>query len=436
MRSNLWKGKEHENYCITTKDVELNDIVNNNKKSKDTKNTVKKGKKRGRSSRRRNAKARAIREAVRSLLSGEIHECEGGKDDFNTDETIVNDPATSNSSCDRNRSLPGAIIRRQEERGNKKRKLTMMKESTSSDPEDAKNKEDDGWDDDDARMLTSQLGFVPGNGISVAARLEDLTNIPSKRTSPVDNNTSETDLSSLHNPNALESQYPYLTRLLLSSYDSSNANVKSITNKNHDECTHNQPNSTLPSSPSLHKSSNTNSAWMQPLVLKLYPLVNRDESSGHKSQTRKFKSRKRGQPDQGLNKNEQTKEGETEIVSNATSTLNKIITNSKTIIEPFPTLYWLTHPHLRTLISQLELSQDNNVRIMEQRLLSNHEDKNNTSTTSESSLSSLTPIQQMENAHRSYGRHRWNLLTDDDKENLIKNLKWDDVLGMERGVAG
>jgi hypothetical protein len=69
------------------------------------------------------------------------------------------------------------------------------------------------------------------------------------------------------------------------------------------------------------------------------------------------------------------------------------------IIEPFPTLYWLTSPALRSRVSAIKGSVSNSVSAVETRLRS-------------------SPINAigMERAHSSYGAERWALLTDEDRE--------------------
>ena len=68
-----------------------------------------------------------------------------------------------------------------------------------------------------------------------------------------------------------------------------------------------------------------------PVVLQLYPLAYRRVYEGGKTDGRSFKGRKRM----------------TTIVANSAE--------DEWLIEPFPTIYWLTHPLLHTLVSQLEV---------------------------------------------------------------------------------
>lgn len=88
------------------------------------------------------------------------------------------------------------------------------------------------------------------------------------------------------------------------------------------------------------------------------------------------------------------------------------------IIEPFPTLFWLTCPRLRIQISRLENGKDCNVKQFELKLRNDP-----------------AALQSMKEAHLDYGKMRWDLLTDEDKEE-IQRRGWQNSLGMERGVAG
>jgi hypothetical protein len=88
------------------------------------------------------------------------------------------------------------------------------------------------------------------------------------------------------------------------------------------------------------------------------------------------------------------------------------------LLEPFPTLYWLTHPFLRTLTSKLELGDSHNATILEKRLL-------------------VDPValESMERAHASYGKERWELLTKTDKE-LLVSRNWQGAVGTDKGISG
>lgn len=279
----------------------------------------------GRSSRRRKRKARSILDAAASLVEADAKS------------------SAPDVPADRHITLEGVKIRRKEFRRNN--------------DEDGS---DDSLDRGDEQQLTSQLGFLPGNAVCVAARLSAEF---SQSTTPKDQ------------------------------------------------------------SQQLHA----------PSVVKLYPMVIRDSYHGGKTDGRKFKGRRRGGmrtvDTKSVSTSDATKEVNNSVEENAedfTDQLSKErcwfidsgTTNRSQIIEPFPTLYWLTSPILRSHISQIELSKTHGVQMMEQRL-----------------KSSTHFLEQMARAHNSYGEARWALLTDIDKEEVLKR-GWGDALGVGRGVAG
>lgn len=276
--------------------ISMNPISNANKKSKP-----------GRAARRRKAKERSISEALDQLLSGN-----------HSSLTSSHDNALP---TDRSESLAGVMTLR--------KKLDVNFE-------------------DDERRVVSQLGFFPGNAITIPSRVADL-----------------------------KDKYPQLHSLLLKH------EVKQVDIEN-------------------DKQDN------YPTTLQLYPLAIRNVHLGGK-QGRKFKSRKRGHDEHSVITNssdQNAKEEGLETIENST------------ILEPFPTMYWLTHPILRVLISRIELGNSDNVIELERRL--------------SSSQSNLT---QMKRAHESYGRDRWNLLTDEDVK-YVEQRKWNDAIGICKGVAG
>ena len=119
-----------------------------------------------------------------------------------------------------------------------------------------------------------------------------------------------------------------------------------------------------------------------PLVLKLYPLVLREESDSTKSR----RKRKRQE------------------------------TDTNTLMEPFPTIYWVTHPRIKALISKLELQNLGNQ--FEKRLQQDSQ-----------------AMASMELAHRQYGEERYNTITSKDWE-WIRQRKWEAAFAKTRGVAG
>jgi hypothetical protein len=87
------------------------------------------------------------------------------------------------------------------------------------------------------------------------------------------------------------------------------------------------------------------------------------------------------------------------------------------VLEPFPTLYWLTHPLLRILVSQLEVEGWG--RQLEERLRND-----------------AMAQQSMRKAHAHYGSYRYQLLTEEDLQ-LLKERNWEAALCPDtRGVAG
>lgn len=139
-----------------------------------------------------------------------------------------------------------------------------------------------------------------------------------------------------------------------------------------------------------------NSAAAEPVVLKLYPIAVREECSGTTA-GRYHKARKR---------TKQTKD-----IAEKSGAFS-----DKHLIEPFPTMYWVTSPRLRILISRLEL-ESFGVKLKE-KLDSNAES-----------------LESMKLAHAGYGKGRKELLSDSDTA-LILERKWESAFAETRGVAG
>mmetsp|Transcript_20644 Transcript_20644/g.44844 ORF Transcript_20644/g.44844 Transcript_20644/m.44844 type:complete len:463 (-) Transcript_20644:147-1535(-) len=354
----------------------------------------------GKCARRRKRKAQAILDAAAAATSG-----------GHVEAGVEGTTATTAVPSDRGYTLEGVKVRRREERRKRRCTVTHHVAADGSSLEEAhhddvvvETKEDDDasslLDPKDEVALQSQLGFIPGNAVCVAARL-------SKELSM---NTS------------------------------------------------NQEDS-------------------PPSVVKLYPMVVRESYHGGKSDGRAFKGRRRG----GMRVEDKMKDDDSggatgskgdceddhdqkasevgtassdnhattdecknerawvvEPSSNVDKSTDKVndgdtTTNNnnqqerhpeqqpdppRQIIEPFPTLYWLTSPLLRTQISKLEISKDHNVPTMEKRL-----------------RSSPSNLRQMERAHKSYGTKRWELLTPEDQTNILSR-GWKAALDDTRGVAG
>lgn len=181
-----------------------------------------------------------------------------------------------------------------------------------------------GWNSEDEQTLVAQLGYIPGNAIRIACRMDHVLR-------------------------------------LLQQLPCTDAN--------------------------------------DPVVLQLYPLVLREEYKGGKVGDRKFKARKR--------LCETSKEPQDD---------DKDL-GPRQLLEPFPTVFWLTHPLLRIMISRLEL--DGFGGIVEKRLAAKPE-----------------YLETMKQAHLAYGRERAATLTAEDW-NLVKTRKWESAFDISsRGVAG
>ena len=96
--------------------------------------------------------------------------------------------------------------------------------------------------------------------------------------------------------------------------------------------------------------------------------------------------------------------------------INSRYTNCSSIT-PFPTMYWLTCPHISKAISELE--RNGYVKIFEERIINNSE---------------LTNIWY--NVHEEYANERWNLLTINDQEYLSKERSSMKDILQYSGVAG
>lgn len=95
--------------------------------------------------------------------------------------------------------------------------------------------------------------------------------------------------------------------------------------------------------------------------------------------------------------------------------------NMNMLVEPFPTIHWLTNPMLRTLISQLEV--DGCGMIYTQRLLllsssnssNDHQDDNDNNRDNINNNDNSSYIKQFYYAHYLYGKERYDILTKDDR---------------------
>jgi hypothetical protein len=163
-----------------------------------------------------------------------------------------------------------------------------------------------------------------------------------------------------------------------------------------------------------------------PLVLQLYPLVQRNQVDG--KSTKWARKRTIRQPQSSSSSSQQP--NETTVTVDQEDESSSVVpdnsnVNDKDLQEPFPTIYWLTHLRLQALISQLELDH---VHIeYEQRLqlsaVSVDENNNDNNHCFES----------MKRAHASYGQERRLLLTELDCQ-VIHDNHWEAAFAT--GVAG
>lgn len=217
----------------------------------------------------------------------------------------------------------------------------------------------------DGPILVSQLGYMPGNAVGVVGRCKDL-----------------------------ETLYPCLYKML----------------KIVDE---QQRSSFMGAMKGASSQPNNKDNLSPPTVLQLYPLALRSVFVGGKAQGRKFKSRKRGRHEDILMATHSTEQTQLQ----------------PQLEEPFPTIYWLTHPFLKTLVSQLEIGSTNNVTEIQRRLKSSND-----------------YLSCMKLAHECYAKQRWDLLTDQDRDRISQQSqdtnmsckdKWiAEAIGSKRGVAG
>ena len=146
-----------------------------------------------------------------------------------------------------------------------------------------------------------------------------------------------------------------------------------------------------------------------PLVLKLYPLVYRDETDGTKSR-RKRRQRKE--------ENNCLAETSTKPSGDNNNNKKKKKKRNPPLMEPFPTIYWVTNPRIKALISKLELEKMG--LELEQRL-----------------KESANDLESMKKAHQEYGNERLELITSSSKDwKWIQEKGWEPAFASSRGVAG
>ena len=311
----------------------------------------------------------------------------------------------------------------------------------------------------DRHDLIHQLGYLPGNALRIVARLQDAF--------------SSDDLQRLVAAAAMVTTKMKTRTATQGESDGAKDTASSNTDGNSKLSNDSDNHSTTDKSGTTIATTNCNdmqanerkkkamasmiqTMMKEPLVIKLYPLVLRDESSSTK---RRRKRRREETEDDSTDRHnggssanktpaaDSTSAGTTGTNDGATSSAAGTVALPQTtpLMEPFPTIYWVSHPLIKALISKLELDRVN-VQF-EQRLLdeeterkksedshptddatandsnsnSNNNNNNNSGVTSHSS----TPLASMKRAHISYGRERRGLLSSRDME-YVKGRRWYD----------
>jgi hypothetical protein len=145
-----------------------------------------------------------------------------------------------------------------------------------------------------------------------------------------------------------------------------------------------------------------------PVVIQLYPIVYRNPHSGGKAGGKQFKLRKRQKLVLDINDETSLKQPK--------SIQEDVCMVDPMLIEPFPTIYWLTHPLLRCIVSKLEL--EGYGMQLERRLQSD-----------------TAAVRMMQLAHEAYGQERYSYLSASDLQ-LIQSYQWEKAFATSRGIAG
>jgi hypothetical protein len=232
------------------------------------------------------------------------------------------------------------------------------------------------WTKQDNLALMGQLGYVPGNAIQVVCRVKDL---------------------------------------YLQHHCSMEMNLF-------------QQQQTFDSATTTDDDTDNNNNHINnsPVVVQLYPMVYRNPHAGGKSGGKRFKLRKRQKmvlPSTKIDPPNTPLSGVPTTTTATTSTLECTTEKQRNIddsmlVEPFPTIYWLTHPLLRCIVSKLELEGFG--LQLERRL---QDDDSNDA------------VRMMQLAHGAYGQERYQFLSESDRQ-LIQEYHWETAFATSRGVAG
>ena len=272
----------------------------------------------------------------------------------------------------------------------------------------------------DRRDLIRQLGFLPGNALRVVARIEDAfssDDLQKLFAAAAVATEGATPSSNTSNGNSGNNQSTGDTKDTTTA--ATGCNEKSETNEERIK----------------RMASMIQNMMKEPLVIKLYPLVLRDESSS----TKRRRKRRR--------ENSSENHRSTTVTANAGASPTGIgekkgesaadtiaLPQTNPLMEPFPTIYWVTHPLIKALISKLELDRVN-VQF-EERLVNEEAKENNPAEingtenttviaedTTRDFSSSFSPLESMKRAHKSYGKERRELLSFKDKD-YVKGRRW------------
>ena len=282
--------------------------------------------------------------------------------------------------------------------------------------------------------LIRQLGYLPGNALQVVTRVKDVF--------------SSEDIQRLFSAVVVTSTDDDESATSTSNGSISNGIRSSrITNNNSNSNSNNNMKSS--SSKTKITAGIVQSMMDEPLVVKLYPLALRDESSSTKRRRKRRRDQKEEQQD-----DIKTTGDDEDTASKSKSIDTSLATAS--LLEPFPTIYWVTNPLVKVLISKLELDRLGSQ--FEQRLVEggkeesksvgqqqheddrdkhdNSEDTNNSNNNNSNAPSLTTPLEAMQRAHKSYGNERFQLLSTRDMD-YVKQRRWDESAFSENcGVAG
>jgi uncharacterized protein len=387
----------------------------------------------GRSARRRRRKFLDIQQREEEILRKQCNEAGGGGNNSNntvggtlvdTFLTKMESSASSSTSSipvDRDKVWPAVAKQRQQ------RQQFAVADDDEADGDNFGGGDDgSGWRGPaDERLVIGQLGFLPGNAIRVSTRVKDiLRNGRQQEQQQQDGDEEDYCLG--------------MQRLLFASSKNSHNSSSSSNNNNGNDAYGNMV-------------LDDGDDGQVPVVLQLYPLVYRDEYTGGKADGRKVaKGRKRllrrkdavvvniaaGDTDDnnennGNKKDAASNSSQTAVEVDASLSNNNNIdkADDSVVVEPFPTIYWLTHPLLRVWISQLELD-GLGVRLQQRLAAPGNE----------------ALLERMKRAHEMYALEREQLLTPADVA-LVQARHWDDALLLTkassskssrpiRGVAG